>query len=238
MFSDERPEITAADVAESLGVARSTAYRYLQSLGRSGFLTETGRGGFRLGSRILELARIARRGHGLSDICVPEMRKLASEFHQTVLLTKRMGDVVVCLEREESTEQHVRLSYERGTVLTLNAGASALVLLAWMPDGRVRELMAEARLPRYNGNTLCDPDAIVARLGEIRQRGYAVSNAEVDSIVMGIAAPIFHRDDEVLAAVSVVMISSLVSAAQVGEIKDRLAAVAAGLSAEVRLLDQ
>src|SRR5580692_10931732 len=62
MFSDDRAEISAVEVAENLGVARSTAYRYLQTLVQSQFLDETGRGTFRLGMRILSsrgsLARV------------------------------------------------------------------------------------------------------------------------------------------------------------------------------------
>ncbi|MFF0816066.1 IclR family transcriptional regulator [Rhodococcus sp. NPDC003318] len=238
MFTDDRTEITAADVASSLGVARSTAYRYLESLGSSGFLADTGRGTFVLGFRILELARIARRGYGLSEICRPAMRELALEFKQTVLLTKRMGTSVVCLEREESPQQYIRLSYERGTVLSLNAGASALVLLAWLPESDVRELLAGVTLPRFNRNTLVDVDSILERLAQIRERGYAMSSGEVDPSVQGVACPVFDRDDRVVAAVSVVLIKSMVAPVEVDEITDRLVSLAEELSGQVRLLGQ
>jgi Fic family protein len=40
MFTESRPTVGAAEVAEQLQVARSTAYRYVQSLVNSGFLEE------------------------------------------------------------------------------------------------------------------------------------------------------------------------------------------------------
>ena len=238
MFTDDRPEISAVEVAETLGVARSTAYRYLQTLVQAQFLAETGRGAFRLGLRIFELARIARRGYGLADLCVPAMRELAERFNQTVLLTKQMGTAVVCLEREESRNQYVRLSYERGSILSINAGASALVLLAWTPEDRVRAMFENlSLLQRFTPKTLTDVEAVVERLAQIRAAGYAVTDGEVDPTAMGIAAPIFRPDGDVLAAVSVVLIRSLVSPAEIERIIEGVTEAARTLSERATLVE-
>lgn len=237
MFSEEAPEISAAEVAESLGVARSTAYRYVQTLVQAQFLSDTGHGAFRLGSRILELARIARSGRGLSDLSIPVMRELAERFQQTVLLTKRSGNAVVCLEREEARGQYVRLSYERGSVLQLHAGASAQVLLAWTGEQQVRQLLATAPLQKFTENTLTEPDAIVARLARIREDGFAVTDGEVDRTAMGIAAPIFQAGGAVYAAVSVVLIKSLVSPEEIEDIVEAVISAAATITNDLSLLE-
>src|SRR5690606_20673006 len=57
LYDDDRPVLTAAEVAERLGMSRSTTYRYLQSLRAAGMLEEDARG-FRLGMRIFQLAHI------------------------------------------------------------------------------------------------------------------------------------------------------------------------------------
>src|SRR5690348_17352593 len=102
MFTEHRLAISAVEVAEELSVARSTAYRYLQSLVGSGFLEESDAGRFRLGRRIMELARLARRGTGLSEVARPVMRRLAAATGETILLTRLAGTTVICLEREEA----------------------------------------------------------------------------------------------------------------------------------------
>ncbi len=62
LFDVHTPVLSAGDIAERLGMSRSTTYRYLQSLRTSNLLEEDAvRGGFRLGSRVFELARIAVR---------------------------------------------------------------------------------------------------------------------------------------------------------------------------------
>ncbi|XPP27389.1 MAG: IclR family transcriptional regulator [Leucobacter sp.] len=237
MFTEQRSEISAIEVAEALGVARSTAYRYLQTLVQSGFLTESGRGGFRLGLRVLELARIARRGVGLTEVCLPKMRELADEFHHTVLLTKLMGNSAVCLEREESTGQYVRLSYERGSILQIHAGASALALLIGMSEEKVRRILSETELRRFTPNTLTDPDEIVERLRQASLDGFVVTDGAVDPIAMGIAAPITRAGGEVVAAISVVLIRSLVDEQQISTITDAVVAAGAELSERVELLE-
>ena len=237
MFRSDKTEVSAVEVAETLGVARSTAYRYLETLVAAQFLTDTGRGAFRLGLRMLELGRVARYGIGLTDLCVPAMRDLAEELHQTVLLTKLMGNAVVCLEREEAMAQYVRLSYERGSLLDVNAGASAMVLLMSMTDDQVRALLGSTPLHRFTEDTLTDADAILDRLTTIRADGYAVSRGEVDSTAMGIAAPLLDARGAVVAGLSVVLIRSLVSKEQIERITAAVISSARALSEQLALIE-
>ncbi|MEU4160837.1 IclR family transcriptional regulator [Actinoplanes sp. NPDC026670] len=237
MFTDDQPVISGNAVAERLGVARSTAYRYLQSLVNTRFLEEAPGGGFRLGLRILEIARLARRSYGLSEIALPAMTVLSEQARETVLLTRRAGDLVVCVDRVEARTRAVRISYERGSSLPLNAGAAALVLLAWSPASEVRSLLASTDLQKFTPETLTSVDAIMKRLVEIRETGYAVTRAELDPDVLGISAPIRDGSGQVVAAVSVAALASRVNAeaepqiiTQVldtaGRISDKLAMVA------------
>jgi DNA-binding IclR family transcriptional regulator len=206
LFTDDRFVWSGADISAQIGVARSTGYRYLQSLVGSGFIEETD-GGFRLGPKILELARVARKGMGLSEVALPVMRELVDEFNESVLLTRRSRDAVVCLELVES-DHPIRLSYERGYVLPLNAGAAAEVLLAWADEAMVEELLTKEPLQRFTPRTLTDPKKLKTRLRKIRTQGYAVSQGELDEDVLGVAAPIFGTGDSVLAAVSIAALSS------------------------------
>lgn len=238
MFDDDRLVISANEVAEEMGVARSTAYRYLQTLVQAQFLSEDGRGGFRLGVKVLQLARLARKSYGLAEVCTPAMQALAAEFNQTVLLTKQVGDMVICLEREESTSQYVRLSYERGTLLSVNAGASALVLLAWLPEAEVRRLLSGLELKRFTDATVTDVDKLVERLASIKAVGYCISTGEVDESAMGIAAPIFGRDGRVVAAISIVLIRSRVSEDEVGRILEGVTSSARALTEQLSLLEE
>ncbi|MFC6879036.1 MULTISPECIES: IclR family transcriptional regulator [Actinomadura] len=235
LFDDDRLVLSGQDVADRLGVARSTAYRYLQSLASSGFIEEQRPAGYRLGPRVFELARLARKGIGLSEVSRPVMRELVASVGETALLTRRAGTAVVCLEREEA-DHPVRLSYERGHVLPVNAGAAALVLLAWAPDAEVDGIVEKAGLPRFTGRTLTDAAALRRRLEVIRQEGIAVSRGELDDDVLGLAAPIRGADGEVVAAVSVAALSHRVPDERVPEVARAVSASAERISDRLKTL--
>jgi DNA-binding IclR family transcriptional regulator len=231
MFDEEHMVVGGVEVATRLSVARSTAYRYLQSLVSARFLEEAPGGGFRLGLRLMELGRLARGIYGLSEIAAPVLVDLAADTGETALLTRRMGDFIVCLDLAESRDQRVHISYERGTVLPINAGASATVLLAWNTPDEVRTLLAGRRLERFTEATPTDPEALIARMERIRADGYAGARAELDPDVIGIAAPIWGpREDEVLAAVSVAGLISRISPKQERMIIAKVRLAAASIS--------
>lgn len=230
MFGDDRPVVSGSEVAEHLGTSRSTAYRYLQSLVTNRFLEEAPVGGFRLGLRVLELARTARRSYGISEIAMPVMQRLAACTHESVLLTRRTGNVVVCLDRAEATTHTVRISYERGSALPVNAGASALALLAWADPAEIRTVLERTELVRFTEATLTDVDAVVARLAEIRELGYSVTRGEVDRDVLGIAAPIRDDTGQVIAAISVAAVASRIPPGHEDEVVDAVRTAAAEIS--------
>ena len=203
LFDDSSPVLSAVEVARRLNMSRSTTYRYLQSLRSYDLLEEDDEhGGFRLGPRVFELARVARKGLGLSEIALPVMHELGEQVDEAVLLTRRSGDQVVCVERVESSHP-IRLSYERGHLLPLHAGASAKVLLAFAEPAEIEQVLAHHKLDRFTDATVIDRRKLAAQLKDIRDQGYAISDGEVDTGVRGIAAPILQADGRVTAGLSV-----------------------------------
>jgi DNA-binding IclR family transcriptional regulator len=234
LFRDDRLILSAQQVAEHLGVARSTAYRYLQSLTTMGFLEENdGGSGFRIGPRVLDLARLARKGIGLSDLALPVMRELVGATGHAALLTRRAGASVVCLEHVEAATA-IRLSYERGQVLPVNAGAAAQALLAWAPPNELEELLSRP-LVRFTQATVTDPQALRERLAEIREQGVALGRGELDADVLGIAAPVRGSDGGVIAALSIAALAHRVPDDRIPELSKAVRGAADDLTHQVRL---
>ncbi|HLI15876.1 MAG TPA: IclR family transcriptional regulator [Acidimicrobiales bacterium] len=204
LFDDQHPVISAGEAAKALGMSRSTTYRYLQSLRAAGLVEddETS-GGLRLGPRVLQLAAIARASWDLGAVAVPVMRRLTEATRETTVLTRRTGDHVICVEEVRSPNP-IRLSYERGRVLPVHAGASAKVLIAWLAGEELTALLERTQLRDFTGATVTSEASLRQDLERIRARGYAITRGEVDAGVLGVAAPIFRRSGEVVAGLSVV----------------------------------
>lgn len=236
MFSEQHPVITASEVAAHLDVARSTAYRYIQSLTNSGFLEEGSNGGFQLGPRILELAHIARRAGSLAEMARPIMRQLAASTGETILLTRLTGQSVFCVDRADSVARVMRVSYEPGQTLPINAGASAYVLLAWLPQEELDRLLAHVTFEPLTRNSITTLAGLHRKLRETRKTGYALSRGELDVDVLGVAAPIRDASDRVVAAISVAASDARFSDEEIPGLAKAVMGSAELISARLRLL--
>ena len=203
-FDIGHPVRSATEVSQIVDMPRSTTYRYLQTLRSYGLIEEHGDRGYRLGTRVLQLARVARSGLGLSEIALPVMRRVSERSGEAVLLTRRSGQSVVCIERVDASPHRIRLTYERGHVLPVHAGASAKVLLAFAEPLEIEQVLETATLTRFTSRTVVDPKRLRKQLAEIRAAGHVVTDGEVDEGVRGIAAPIFDREGRVVAGLSIV----------------------------------
>jgi DNA-binding IclR family transcriptional regulator len=74
------------------------------------------------------------------------------------------------------------------------------VLLAFRPVAALEHYL-EQPLERFTERTLVDPDALQARLREVRRDGYAWVREEFDRGINSVAAPIADVSGEVVAAV-------------------------------------
>jgi DNA-binding IclR family transcriptional regulator len=235
LFSDSKLVWSGAEIAERFGVARSTGYRYLKGLVTAGFIEECD-GGFRLGPQVFELARLARKGLGLSEIAKPVMRGLADATDETVLLTRRSRTAVVCVELEESGRP-IRISYERGHILPINAGAAAQVLLAWLPEDEAEAVLAAAPLHKFTPRTVTDVGLLQSRFRQIREAGYAVSRGELDPDVLGVAAPIRDTSGDVVAAVSIAALAFRIADSDMPKITKAVCEAADQISARLQQID-
>ena len=78
MLDAQRPEVRINDVAAELGIGRTSAYRYLQSLAVEGFLERVGDGGsYRLGPLLAGLGASVLSESGVIEVAGPFLEQLA-----------------------------------------------------------------------------------------------------------------------------------------------------------------
>jgi DNA-binding IclR family transcriptional regulator len=195
-FSPERYTMTARELAQVTAIPLPSVYRYVALLRDMGLFVGDDRGSYHLSARLSALARAAEMAETLIDFADPVMRRLGAQTGETVILVRLIAQSAVCVHRIESTHS-LRTSYEPGQPLSLERGASARLLLASMTDQARRDYLAPLATR--------DPEA-AARLGEqaaiAGQRGWAVSEQEIDVGVWAAAAAVRDRSG-VVAALSV-----------------------------------
>jgi len=84
LFSVERPYWGPTEVAAEVGVAKSSAYELLRELARAGLVERMACGRYRLGWRLLGLARTMLQSNGLTSTAIPAAHELARQLGETV----------------------------------------------------------------------------------------------------------------------------------------------------------
>jgi DNA-binding IclR family transcriptional regulator len=188
----DREQVRVEDLVAQLGLPVSSVYRYLRPLRDLDLVTESD-GYYRLGSRL------AGTGSPISNdalalLAKPILADLARDTGETALLTVRIGKYALCLAQVESSHP-VRMAFEVGQVLPLQAGAASRVLLAHAPADVIERVLG-ADLPSHTDAT---PDARKLRrqLESTRTLGVATSRAEFVPGAFAIAVPVFHGDEVV-----------------------------------------
>lgn len=186
--------LSAAELVQRTGLARSTVYRQLAYLKQWGFAQDSGEAyapgpaGLQLGQGFDAVSPLVARTRA-------EMDWLAHQSGESVGLVVAVNDSVVCLDMIESS-QALRCSFQKGRSVQLRRGASAKCLLAHQSRAQ-RHLWAQ-QLPAQ-----ADPrDATPAELDAIRAAGYARSSGEVDEGVWGVSAPLFGKRRRLLGALT------------------------------------
>ena len=202
LFRTVSPVMNVSDIAAHLGLPKSTAYRYLAALKRHGLIEDDVRtGDYRLGPKILELARSISR-KSLEEIALPFMEELSRTTGETIILSGLRKHEGVCLEKVEG-HHALRVSHERGAIFPLHAGASGKVLVAYLDEAEQDLIITKVGLPRFTETTIIDPDKLKRDLKKIKEQGYAESDGEVIRGTYGIGAPILTPSGTVLAGLCV-----------------------------------
>jgi IclR family transcriptional regulator, KDG regulon repressor len=194
----ERSEWAMTEIAEKVGLHKSTVHRMLATLEDRGFVARnpaTDR--YRLGMRVWELTAHLSSSDDPSVLLLPEMELLRDLLGETVSLYVRDGKERIRIQAVQSN-QAVRRVANVGARLPLYVGASSKVLLAFGDEATRRLVMEDEEWPASMNRA-----QYVAKLEGIRTAGYATSIEEREAGAAAVSAPIFNRSGKLAAALSV-----------------------------------
>src|SRR5690242_16949799 len=180
LFGPRVLELSAAEVAERLGLNRTTAYRYCTSMAAAGILEKgSRRGTFALGPLMLELGTLALGRKRVVEVARPYLRKLSAFVRMTAVLSIRgvQGPVVTLVE--EDTSQPVVVTVHPGTRLDISA-AQTRVFLAFS------DMTIEQVEPSISAT---DRVLLESDLKEVRKLGFSYVRQGNGSFV--VAVPVF-----------------------------------------------
>jgi len=213
-FTPARPVLGIADIADDLGMSRSTTHRYVITLVALGYLEQGASRKYRLGLRVTNLGMSALTSTGLREHAHPYLEELRQRTSYTTNLAVLDGPEILYVDRARSFrrgQNKIELDLHPGSRLPAYCTAMGKLLLADLPDGEQRDLLASMKLTKLGPNTITSRKALRGELENVRAAGFAVNDEELAAEVYAIAAPVRNESSEVVAAVNLGAHRSMIS---------------------------
>jgi IclR family KDG regulon transcriptional repressor len=196
-FTDES-DLGLTELATRVGLHKSTVHRLLASLEGKGFIIrDPASEKYKLGYRVWELSANLMQSDDMSVVLLPEMERLRDVVGETISLYVRDGHERIRIQAVQS-RQAVRRVAPVGARLPLVVGASSKILVAYADKANKDELLEEISWPEG-----INRKAFEKQLEHILEVGYATSIEEREPGAASVAAPVYNREGQLVAALSV-----------------------------------
>ncbi|MCC9177116.1 IclR family transcriptional regulator [Arthrobacter sp. zg-Y750] len=192
---------TLDELASRATVHKTTIMRLLHAMEERRFVVRDKEQRFRLGPKFFELSSLALEQRDIRAVARPHLADLNARTGHTVHLAAFEGNDVIYIDKFES-HHPVRMYSRIGLTAALHSAAVAKVLLADLPRAEQEHIAAGLDYVRFTPNTLAGPEALLAELEQVKAQGWAHDNAEHESFVHCIAAPIRDGRGNAVAAAS------------------------------------
>ncbi len=213
-FTQQRPVLGIADIADELGMSRSTTHRYATTLLALGYLEQGISRKYRLSLKVADLGMSALSSTDLAEHARPHLQALREESSSTVSLAILDGADILCIDRIESPRRppmRAGSDLTRGTRLPAYCTAMGKVLLAALAEDDLRSALSETQLIKRGPNTITTKKGLRAALDEVREEGFAVSDEELARGLIAIACPVRSEGGQPLAAMGISADSGMIS---------------------------
>lgn len=177
--------MTLTQLAQSLGLARTTVHRIVQALQTEGFVTAPVAGGaVRLGPELGRLA--AGTPAAIAWSVRPFLEQLAHEVNETVDFATLYGRRIRFVD-QVVPGRRLRAATILGALMPAHSTANGKAMLAQLPT-RTIEASFPAQLERCTASTITSRRELLVELARVRETGVAFDREETELGICAVSA--------------------------------------------------
>jgi IclR family transcriptional regulator, pca regulon regulatory protein len=213
-FTPERSVLGIADLADALGMHRSTTHRYVLTLARLGYLVQVARRKYRLALRVTDLGMSAMSSTSLQEHARPHLEELRQRTGLTVTIAVLDGPQALVVDRVSGSRRGLRqidVVQAPGSRVPAYCTALGKLLLAHLPDREQRLVVGQMTLTKSAPNTISSKRALRAKLQSVRGLSLVAAEEELAPKWCSIAAPVRSNGGETVAALGLDAPSSTIA---------------------------
>ena len=234
-FTPQYPVLGIADIADALGMTRSTTHRYVTTLAMLGYLEQEASRKYRLGLRVTDLGLSAVNATGLREHAQPLLEELHRRVSYSVSLAVLEGPEIVYVDRARNFRRgQIDLNLQPGSRLPAYCTALGKVLLAYLPETEQNQTLSEIRIRARAPNTITSRKELRAELAQVLNADIALEDEENAPRRIAIAAPVRDQSKHPVAAIDIAASTSMIRVEELAhELSPHLLAAADRISARL-----
>jgi len=231
LFGRDAHSLTAPEIAQKLGLSRTTVFRLLHTLQLMGYVRrEDDERHFSLGPALLGRGFEYLASLDIIEVAQPILQKLRDETGLSAHMAVRDGREIVYVARYPARTT-VASSVNIGTRFPIHATVIGRMIICDYDDAALKELFPTEPLPRFSEQTPITMADLKAVLAEDHARGYAVSQSFFERGVSSVAAPVRDGAGHIVAAINITAVDAYIDLrAMHAELKDKVLAASAEIT--------
>lgn len=204
----EQREMGVTEIANGLGVYKSTVHRTLATLENKGFVQQNSESGkYWLGIKLYAIGMLVGEKMPLKETIQPYAKELSDRFGEVVNVsildtTTYEYPKTILIIKEEKQGQMLTVRPSLGSISEPHTAAVGKCLLAYSDDATVGK-MKSADFDGTTDTSIKNWEQLCKELEKVREQGYAIDNEEAEAGLTCVAAPILGKNNEAIAAISV-----------------------------------
>jgi len=221
LIVQEHKQFGVTHISDSLSINKSTVFGILKALQAEGYVVkDPTTKKYMMGPALFELSTMIFKRTNLATLAHPFLEQLAEQVEETVILGARENNHLKFLEVIEA-KKDLKISSHVGAKIPITVGATGKVVLSFMEDDEIVNLLSDRGLPQFTEKSITDMNLFLREVAKVRQQGYALDFDEYLKGTMAVAAPI-RAGKRLIGVVWVVSFTSAMDDAKVAEITEQV----------------
>lgn len=200
-FGSSHAEMTLAEVARETDLNRATARRLLLTLEKLKYVQRRD-GRFRLTPRVLELGYAYLSSFALPQLALPFLETLSEELHESSSMGVLDEADIVYVARVPA-KRVMTVSIGLGSRFPAYRTSLGRAVMASLPTDQIHRIWEASDHDHPTVRTVTSVDELLSELQQVRRRGFAMVDQELEIGVRSIAAPLLDASGRTVAAVNV-----------------------------------
>lgn len=202
LLRDNR-EMRLQEIADRLGLYKSTAHRLTAELCRNGYLQKNAESkAYQLGMKFVDLASHIIDNMDIAELATQGIRELNDVTQETIHLAVLVDRQVIYVAKKESPHA-IRMYSQIGKIAPLHCTGVGKSILAFQSPELIDAMLDSVRLQKYTAHTIVTREGLMRELALIRRNGCAVDREEHEPHLGCIAAPLRDHAGKVVASISI-----------------------------------